>query len=222
MSGLILAPNMAGLTFTSVLTGRRTARTGRYKLWVILGSGFLTVDMFLLSRLGVETSALYVMVVMVLVGAAMGLAMPVMSTATQNAVELRDLGVATSTLTFCRTLGASFGVAALGAVLNSSLDSRLALLGRTTTLPEGLTAQNLANKPDSIGDLVEPIRGYVESALAHGVATAFLAAVPMAALATLLSFRLRELPLRDYATITTTDREEAAAEVPLASGAVAH
>ena len=91
-SGLILAPNMLGLTITSVVTGRMTARTGRYKLWVVLGSAFLTVDMILLSRLGVSTSALYVMVVMVLVGAAMGLAMPVLSTATQNAVELRDLG----------------------------------------------------------------------------------------------------------------------------------
>ena len=220
-SGLILAPNMAGLTLTSVLTGRRTARTGRYKLWVVSGCAFITVDMFLLSRLGVSTSALYVMVVMVLVGAAMGLAMPVMSTATQNAVELRDLGVATSTLTFCRTLGASFGVAALGAVLNSSLDKQLVAIGRSTAVPEGVTAQNLANKPDSIHELIEPLRGLVEAALAHAVATAFLAAVPVAALATLLSFRLRELPLRDFATVTTTDREaaEQAATVP---GGVAH
>ena len=199
-----------------------TARTGRYKLWVVLGSAFLTVDMILLSRLGVSTSALYVMVVMVLVGAAMGLAMPVLSTATQNAVELRDLGVATSTLTFCRTLGASFGVAALGAVLNSSLDHQLAAIGRTTAVPEGVTAQNLANKPDSIHDLIEPLQGLVEAALAHAVATAFLAAVPVAVLATLVSLRLREQPLRDFATVTTTDRDAAGQPATVPDGAIAH
>jgi EmrB/QacA subfamily drug resistance transporter len=220
-SGLLLAPNMAGLTVTSIVTGRITARTGRYKLWVVLGSAFMTADMLLLSRLGVSTSSLFVMALMVLVGAAMGLAMPVLSTATQNAVELRDLGVATSTLTFCRTRGASFGVAAHRAGLNTNLDAPHDVIGRTMTLPEGITARNLANKPSSIHELAQPVRGLVQAALAHGVTSAFLAAVPLAAVATLLSLRLRELPLRDFATVTTTEREEAdALSVP--GGAVAH
>ena len=222
-SGLLLAPNMAGLTISSVVTGRLMTRTGRYKRFVVAGATLLTIDLVLLALLGTGTSTLAVASLMVLVGMGMGMAMPVLSVATQNALELRDLGVGTSTLNFCRSLGGSLGVAGMGAVLAARLSTGLADIAASNPLPAGLDADNLANKPSSIQELAEPLQGLVESVLADSVATAFLVMVPFSVLAAVLSWRLRELPLRDVTTIGAAPEEsEEAAVAGAAAAAPAH
>ena len=160
---------------------------------------------------------------MVMVGLGMGMCMPVLSVATQNAVEMRDLGVGTATLNFCRSLGGLLGVAAMGAVLAARLGAHLEDIARANPLPDGVDAGNLANKPSAIPELAQPLRGLVESALADSVAAAFTVMVPMAVVATLLTWRLRELPLREVASIGGPADEGAPAPVAgTASAAPAH
>ena len=210
-SGLLIAPQMLGMTVMSIVAGRLLTKTGRYKAMVIVGTAMFVVDMVLLSRLTASTPALVVGGLMILVGAAVGLNMPVLSTVTQNAVELRDIGVGTSALTFFRTLGGSFGLATYGAVFKSRLNSGLAELTSSQQLPAGTSAKDLANRPSSIRTFVEPLRSGVEEALAHGVAGVFLAAVPVTIAALALGWFLKEIPLRTSVSITSAGpaKEEA-------------
>lgn len=201
-SGLLIAPQMLGMTVMSIVTGRLLTRTGKYKTLVVTGTGLFVIDMLLLSRLGADTSAFVVCGLMIAVGAAVGMNMPVLSTVTQNAVELRDIGVGTSALTFFRSLGGSFGLAVYGAVFKSRLNGRLAEIATTQQLPAGVTAKDLANRPRTIHTLDEPLRSAVEAALAHGVAGVFLAAVPVTVVAFGVAWLLKEIPLRTSTTLT--------------------
>jgi MFS family permease len=196
-SGLMLAPNAAGLSIAAIVTGRLTTRTGRYKHWVIIGAAVLTADLVVLSRMNASWNVWWLGVLMVMVGLGLGCAMPVLNTAGQNAVEAHDLGVATSSVTFFRSLGGSFGVAVLGAVLKGRLDHLLVGLAPRAPLPQGLTAKGLADHPSDIGGLAQPLRGLVQGALAHSVAAVFLAALPLALVAVVLGWRLEERALRE-------------------------
>jgi EmrB/QacA subfamily drug resistance transporter len=207
-SGLLVAPQMLGMTVLSIVAGRLMTRTGKYKVMVIVGTAMFVADMLLLARLSASTSALVVGGLMVLVGAAVGLNMPVLSTVTQNAVELRDIGVGTSALTFFRTLGGSFGLATYGAVFKSRLNSGLAELTTSGQLPAGMGAKDLANRPSDIRSLEEPLRSGVESALARGVSGVFLAAIPVTIVALVVGLFLKEIPLRTSASITSTSKPE--------------
>ena len=113
-SGLLLLPLMFGLLGASTLSGQLISRTGRYKIFPVAGTAIATVGMWLLSTMtpatGRTTSTLY----MIVVGIGIGLVMQVVIMATQNAVDRRDLGIATGTVAFFRSVGGSFGVAAFG------------------------------------------------------------------------------------------------------------
>ena len=207
-SGLMLAPNALGLSIAAIVTGRLTTRTGRYKHWVLIGTGVLVVAVFLLSRLNEGWSNWQIGLVMLFTGVALGTAMPVLSTASQNAVDMADLGVVTAAITFFRTLGGSFGIAAFGAVLRTRFDHLLNDVARSTPLPTGVTAKTLANRPADIHQLAQPLRDLVEGALAHSVAAVFLAAVPLGLVVFGLSWMLEELPLRDSTTINQVPSPE--------------
>jgi EmrB/QacA subfamily drug resistance transporter len=213
-SGLLVAPQMLGMTVMSIVAGRLLTRTGRYKVMVLVGTALFVFDMVLLARLDASTSALVVGGLMILVGAAVGLNMPVLSTVTQNAVELRDIGVGTSALTFFRTLGGSFGLATYGAVFKSRLNNGLAELATSQQLPAGTSAKDLANRPSAIRSFAEPLRSGVEAALARGVAGVFLAAVPVTIVALVVGWFLKEIPLRTSVSITSTTGP-AKSEAPL-------
>ena len=123
---------------------------------------------------------------MLAIGLGLGMAMPVLSTASQNAVEFSDLGVVTAAVTFFRTLGGSIGIAALAAVLKGQFDSLLTGVAEKTPLPPGATAKSLADHPDDIHKLLEPLQHLVEVALSHAIAATFLAAVPLGVVAFVL------------------------------------
>ncbi|HEY0524788.1 MAG TPA: MDR family MFS transporter, partial [Stellaceae bacterium] len=125
-SGLMLMPLTISQVVGAISTGRLVAATGRYKIFPVLGVACTGAGMILLSAAG--GSLLLAGVAMVLCGIGTGLVMPVMLVAVQNAVDVRDLGTATSSISFFRSMGGSFGVALFGAVLIARLDTHVGVI----------------------------------------------------------------------------------------------
>ncbi len=122
LSGLELLPMIGGMLLTFILSGRLVTRTGRYKVFPIVGTAVLSLGLLSLTQLGPHTGYGEVAVFMFITGLGLGLVMQVLVVAVQNAVPYSALGVATATATFFRTIGGAFGVAVLGAVFANRLD----------------------------------------------------------------------------------------------------
>ncbi len=127
-SGLRMLPLMIGLLVAAISSGRAISRIGRYKIFPIAGTGTLVVGMFLLSRLGVGTAPWLASLYMLVVGVGIGLVMQVLVLVVQNDAQPENIGVATSTATFFRSMGGSFGVAIFGAIFAARLSAQLAQL----------------------------------------------------------------------------------------------
>ncbi|GIJ76058.1 drug resistance transporter, EmrB/QacA subfamily [Micromonospora phaseoli] len=205
-SGLLMLPMMAGIIVTSVLTGRAMSRIGRYKWFPVAGSAVLLVGMLLFTRLQVGTSLWMAFGFMVVIGVGLGLCMQSLVLAVQNAVSTRDLGAATSSATFFRSLGGSFGVAILGAVLSSRLASEMAdrLPGAVAQLtPEqrattGATggAGVSVDDPATILALPAPVRAAVQAAFVESLHLVFLITGLIAIVAVLVTLALPNEMLR--------------------------
>src|SRR5204862_949850 len=111
---------------TSIASGQIISRTGRYKIFPLAGTAVMSVGLFLLSRMTLETSILAASFFMLLLGLGLGLVMQVLVIAVQNAVDYRDLGVATSGAILFRLIGGSVGTALLGALFAARLSRHLA------------------------------------------------------------------------------------------------
>ena len=135
-SGLRMLPLMAGLLAASIVSGRIISRIGRYKAFPIAGTAITAVGMFLLSRLEVGTAPWVASLYMLVVGIGIGLVMQVLVLVVQNAAPRRDVGVATSTATFFRSMGGSLGVAVFGAIFASRLTSELRPARRSRVTPQ--------------------------------------------------------------------------------------
>lgn len=125
-SGLMLLPMIGGLMLTSITSGQIISRTGRYKIFMQVGIVLATVMVGMLATLTPESSYTYEAIIMFLLGAGLGVVMPVMNLAVQNEFEQHDLGVATSSSQLFRSLGSTIGVAIFGAMLTAGLTSHLA------------------------------------------------------------------------------------------------
>ena len=121
VSGLLLTPLMVGSALTSILAGAVTSKTGKYRMFPIIGGLVMAVGMFLLSRIGVTTPRWQTGIDYVVLGLGMGFLMQMMSLIAQNSVGLRDMGVASSARMFFQQMGGSLGVAAFGAVFAHKL-----------------------------------------------------------------------------------------------------
>jgi EmrB/QacA subfamily drug resistance transporter len=194
-SGLRLLPMMAGLLATSIGTGQLVSRTGRYKIFPIVGTAVMTLGLYLLSLLTVTTGTLLTSLYMLVLGAGIGASMQVLVLAVQNSVQYADLGTATAGATFFRSIGGSFGTAVFGAVFANVLPNHLARELHGLTLPPGLTAASGAS-PAVLDRLPAPVHTAFVQAYADSLHTVFLTAVPVGALAFLLSWTLKEVPLR--------------------------
>ena len=182
-SGLLLVPIMVGVTLMSISTGRRMAVTGKYKHWPIFGAASLSIGMVLLSQMSQSGLGLAsALVGMFCVGVGIGSIMPTATLATQNAVEWSDLGVASSVITFFRTLGGVVGLAAFGALLNSRV--------------EGQIDEKYLQAPREIKNLEEPLRDDVLRVLGDGITNLYAVAIPIAILVLIIAIRLPERPLR--------------------------
>jgi EmrB/QacA subfamily drug resistance transporter len=215
-SGLLLLPLMMGVVTTSIASGRIISRTGRYRLWPVVGMATCTVGMYLLSGLEPGSSDVYASVSMAVLGLGIGMVMQVMVLATQNAVEHRDLGAATSAANFFRSIGGTFGTAVLGAIFSARLASELAAL-----LPPGMSSRidpsSLARAPEQIARLDPAVREAVMGGIARAVDTVFVVSIPIAALGFFLALWLRELPLRETAYVGARSAAEPGADPARAS-----
>ncbi|MET8355468.1 MDR family MFS transporter [Micromonospora sp. NPDC005171] len=205
-SGLLMLPMMAGIIITSILTGRAMTRIGRYKWFPVAGSATLLVGMFLFTQLEVATSLWVAFGFMVVIGVGLGLCMQSLILAVQNAVSVRDLGAGTSSATFFRSLGGSFGVAILGTVLSSRLTGGLAdrLPGAIAQLPPQEQAAVAAsggtnisiNDPATILALPAPVRAAIQGAFVDALDMVFLTAGLIAIVAVVVTLTLPNMQLR--------------------------
>lgn len=214
-SGVVLTPMMLSMVTASVIGGQLISRTGRYKWAVILGLLSMQVGMFLLSRMGVSTSDGEVVRNMIVTGVGLGLVMPTITLAVQNAFPARQLGVTTSSLQFFRQIGGTIGIALMGTFLTSRLSSNVTRDVPAETLAavpqpvlDNLDPQALAN-PDAQAELEAALSG-VENApalldallagmrgvLADGLQEVFLIAAAVTLIAVAIGFFIPELELQ--------------------------
>ena len=161
----------------------------------------MAVGLYLLSTMGLGTSRLLSSLYMFLLGSGMGMIVQVMVLAVQNAVEHRDLGTATGVETFSRSMGASFGVAAYGAVLNNRLAYNLPRLV-PPSVAHGINPRTLTASPAAIRRLPAPVQHGVLEALARSIHVVFLFGLPLMVIAFFVTFLLKETPLRETAHLT--------------------
>jgi EmrB/QacA subfamily drug resistance transporter len=188
-SGLLMVPIMLGLLTASILAGRSITRTGRYRRFPTAGMAVTTTGMFLLSTLDAAASRWQSGAYMVILGAGIGMVMQILVLATQNEAPVRDLGVATSTVTFFRAVGGSVGVAVFGALFSSRLTQ---LLGGAA--PTGMT-------PEMIHDLPIDQSTQMADAFADAITRVFLYAVPVLLVGFALTWLLRDIPLRTHTSV---------------------
>lgn len=205
-SGLLLLPLMVGMLTASIGSGQVITRTGRYKIFPLAGCAIAATAMFLLSTMGTGTSQGAIAAYMVLLGIGIGCAMQTLVLAVQNAVDRSELGVATSSVSFARSMGGSFGVALFGAVFNNLLASNL---GRTVSLGEGTSFT-----PADIQALPEAARAVFVDGFAESLTAVFLYATPLIAVAFGIMWLMHEVPLRSSTDTVDHTRELAAVAAP--------
>jgi hypothetical protein len=208
-----MLPLMAGLLTASMVSGQLISRTGRYKVFPVVGTGLSALGMYLLSTMSATTPRGVASAWMVVLGVGIGLVMQVMVLVTQNSVDRSDLGVATATVSFSRSVGGSVGVAVFGALFTSRLTHNLAAdlpsdlatrLGKTG----GGSLQAVASLP--IGQQLA-----YKTAFADALTGVFTYAIPIMLIAFVLAWLLPEVPLRarNHGG-ADTGRELAAASAP--------
>lgn len=209
-SGMAMIPTVAGMMTFSILAGQLITRRGKYKIFPMTGSVIVIVALIVLSRLSVDTPYIQVAVGAFLFGAGMGLTMQTVVVAVQNSVEYRDMGVATSSATFFRSLGGAIGTAVLGAILTSRLDHHLSdrLDAAGTTIDRSTID---ANNIESIRAMTEPARGIVNEAFTSATNDVFLSCLPFIIAALIVVFFLKEVPLRTGAPRPETADDAVAA-----------
>ncbi|WP_241255398.1 MDR family MFS transporter, partial [Candidatus Protofrankia californiensis] len=194
-SGLRLLPLMAGLLLTSIGSGQLISRTGRYKVFPVVGTALTTVGLFLLSMLGVGSTGLEMSAAMFVFGLGLGATMQVLVMAVQNAVEYRDLGTATSGATFFRSIGGSFGVAVFGTIFANTLVGNLRHYLAGVGLPAGFSGQAGAS-PGALAKLPPAVHEGFIRAYAASLHTVFRVTIPIAFAAFILSWLIPEVRLR--------------------------
>jgi EmrB/QacA subfamily drug resistance transporter len=208
LSGLRLLPLMLGLLLTSIGVGQVVSRTGRYKIFPMVGTAVMTAGLFLLSRLGVSTDFWLVSLYLFVLGVGIGSSMQVLVLAVQNAVDYKDLGAGTSGSTFFRSIGGSFGTAVFGAVFSNVLAGDIARALHGVSLPSGITAGTGAS-PAVLAHLPPAVHAGYIAGFSQALHTVFVFATPIGAVAFLLTFLLKEVPLRE--TSRAVDRADSTA-----------
>ncbi|MFD4797999.1 MDR family MFS transporter [Streptomyces anulatus] len=213
MSGVHMLPMVFGLLITSTGSGQIVSRTGRWKAFPILGTAITAVGLLLLHQLDENSSTWLMSAYFFVFGAGLGLVMQVLVLVAQNSVSYQDLGVATSGVTFFRSIGSAFGVAIFGTIFANRLTGQLtdALAGQS--LPTGVDAGRLAADPRAIGQLPADLRPGVLGAYSTSITDVFLYAVPVVLLAFVLAWFLREDKLRG--SVTAPDTSQTLASNPV-------
>ncbi|GAA3756099.1 MFS transporter [Streptomyces tremellae] len=212
-SGLLMLPMMGGVVLASVGSGQLISRTGRYKVYPVLGSAVSALGMWLLSRLDADTSDLATGAAQAVLGIGIGLVMPVLVLAVQNSVRPADLGTATSANNYFRQIGGSVGAAVFGTLFAGRLADALA-----DRLPAGAGLPNPESiTPQMVHALAPALRDAYVDAYADAMPRIFLYLVPVLVLGLLIAFFLKERPLVSH----NASAAETTAEIPAARAAAA-
>jgi EmrB/QacA subfamily drug resistance transporter len=203
-AGLKLIPLMLGIVSMSIFSGKRISTTGKYKMFPILGTGIMTFGLILMSTLNEETSFTILSIYAVLVGAGLGLSMQTIVIALQNSVDFQDMGIATSSNTFFRSLGGAFGTAVFGTILSNRvayyLQENFATLSQSNPKAvEGFDSTKLevlTTNTSIITTLPPVIRDTVLHSFTQTFQVVFFAAAPVTFLGFVLAFFLKEKPLQ--------------------------
>jgi EmrB/QacA subfamily drug resistance transporter len=221
-SGLNILPLMAGLLVASISSGQIISRRGRYKIFPVIGTALSAVGILLLSTNDPQTPRIFLSLYMVVLGLGLGCVMQVLVIAVQNAVEQRDLGVGTSSATFLRSMGASFGVAIFGAIFSNELASNLKKNLPASALRGGINPASLEGNPATLAHLPPAIHTGLINAVSESLHVVFLAAVPILVVAFLLTLLLREIPLRTRAQGLPSAEETSGIDIETRVGGPIH
>ena len=205
-AGLKLIPLMLGIVSTSIASGKLITKHGKYKRYPIAGTAIMSLGILAMTRLDTDTPYWEISIYAILVGAGLGLCMQTLVIALQNAVDFRDMGVATSSNTFFRSLGSVFGTAAFGTILTNRLGHYLVNSGFDPA-QAGMIEKNTA----AIAAL--PLEGKIKAleAFVNSFQVVFLVAAPVVAVGFIFALFLGETPLRTNADYASA-RSEAAGE----------
>ncbi len=217
VSGFILTPTMLGLSVSSIVTGQLISRTGRYKIWAMIGFVITLAGVSLLSAMTRETPPAQTLAYSAALGIGSGMMLPTFSVAVQNVFPHQHFGLVTSTLLFFRNMGATIGAAIFGSIMFRSMNSGFAgvdlsnvsphvagLLRNPRLLvnPEALRQIKTQIPPEGLS-LFSQLLDKAKSILATSLGRVFLAGVVMAGLALLMTFFLREIPLSRWNAAAT-------------------
>ncbi|WP_091287803.1 MDR family MFS transporter [Amycolatopsis xylanica] len=195
-SGVRMLPMVLALLVSGIVAGNLVGKTGRYKIFPILGGVGLTLGLYLLSRLTATSGFWEMSAYLVVLGLGIGLSMQVLVIVVQNTAEYRDLGVATSGVTFLRSLGSSFGAAIFGTIYANQLAPNMARAAAEHPLPQGLNPQ-IVQVPAALHKLPPSVSAPYIQAYSDSLHAVFLYAAPVGLVALGLAFFLKEVPLRD-------------------------
>ena len=218
-AGLKLIPLMLGIVSMSIFSGKRITTTGKYKIFPIVGAAIMTLGLILMSTLNETTSFGILSIYAIMVGAGLGLSMQTIVIALQNSVDFQDMGIATSSNTFFRSLGGAFGTAIFGTIFSNRvayyLQDNIAALQSTD--PQSLTGfdpaklKEITTNTSIISTLPPVIRETVLHSFAQTFHMVFLAAAPVTFIGFVLALFLKEKPLQS-STAHHAAKTEAAGE----------
>ncbi|GED87271.1 EmrB/QacA family drug resistance transporter [Streptomyces sp. 6-11-2] len=213
LSGVHMLPMVVGMLSASTGSGQIVSRTGRWKVFPVVGTAVTAIGLLLLHQLDEHSSTAVMSACFFVFGVGLGLVMQVLVLIVQNAVSYEDLGVATSGATFFRSIGASFGVAIFGTVFASRLGEKLTAAFTGVPLPPGGSANALESDPRGIAALPATLRPAALHAYASAITDVFLYAAPVALLGFVLAWFLKEDRLRG--SVTAPDVTETYATNPV-------
>ncbi|MEL7977252.1 MDR family MFS transporter [Isoptericola sp. F-RaC21] len=219
-SGLLTIPMVVGTMLAGIVLGRIISNTGRYKAIMVGGAVVLTASLFGLSTIEVDTSFVVISVFLFGLGLSVGALMQNLVLATQNTLDVHEMGAGTSGVAFFRSLGGAIGVSALGAVMASKIQDDLA----TGLAKLGIASDAMGAGSGAVPDLASlpaPVQTVVESAYSDGITTIFLYAVPMAVISLIAVLFIKEIPLGQRSGIEQALAEEKAGEEKAGEQAVA-
>ncbi|MGW2226041.1 MFS transporter [Streptomyces formicae] len=224
MSGVMTIPMIGGLFVSSTVSGQVITKTGKWKGWLVAGGLLVTAGLGLLGTIRYDTEYWHIAIFMALMGLGIGMMMQNLVLCTQNQVAPEDLGSASSTVTFFRSLGGAMGVSALGAIMATRITDYvkdgITDLGPKAAAQFGHGGTGGGGIPD-LDKIPEPFRTVMESAYGHGIADVFLIAAPLAFIAFLITLFIKEVPLRTSGALAqaAADSDAAGAAAPAAAPA---
>lgn len=197
-SGLLMIPMMVGVMGTSIGSGLAISKTGRYKMYPIVGTVIMAAAMVLMTTLTGDTEIWLICVFLFIFGAGMGLIMQVVVLVVQNAVPADQLGAATSTNNYFREVGASLGTAVFGTLFTTRLSERLTDVFLSSGADAGAAAEATATiDPAKMSQLPAELQDGIVNAYADALSPVFWYLIPFIAIAFVLALFLKQIPLQD-------------------------